>query len=81
MFYVYVIYSEKAGRKYTGYTTDIDKRLEEHNHDLLSKYTKKKGPWVLIYKEELETIGEALAREKILKSGVGRDFLKKITGK
>lgn len=81
MFVVYVIYSKKAQVKYTGYTTDLERRLFEHNNDLLSKFTKGKGPWELIYKEEFATKTEALAREKYLKTGFGRALIKRKTGK
>ncbi|MEO5641995.1 MAG: GIY-YIG nuclease family protein [Bacteroidia bacterium] len=80
MFYIYVIFSEKVCKKYTGHTEDIETRLIQHNLGLLGVYTKNKGPWSLIYKEEFETRSEAIAREKFLKSGKGRDFIKSQTG-
>ena len=41
------------------------------------RYTyKQKGPWRLIYSEEQSTRGEAMEREKFLKSGQGRDWIK-----
>lgn len=79
-FFVYVIYSRKAGKKYTGFTTDLDRRLYQHNHNLLGTFTKNKGPWELIYYEEFDLKADALKREKYLKTGVGRDFLKQKTG-
>jgi putative endonuclease len=56
MFYVYILRSKKSGRLYTGHTRDIDKRLAEHNSGL-SKSTKGRGPFELIYKEEYQTRG------------------------
>ncbi|MGQ0827151.1 MAG: GIY-YIG nuclease family protein, partial [Bacteroidota bacterium] len=44
------------------------------------KYTKNKGPWVLVYSESYITRSEAVKREKYFKTGVGRDLIKKITG-
>jgi putative endonuclease len=79
MFYVYVIYSEKIRKNYTGHTDDIERRVFEHNNGLLGKYTRGKGPWKLIYSEEYATRTEAMKREKELKTGKGRDFLKQIT--
>jgi putative endonuclease len=79
MFYVYVIYSEKIRKNYTGHTDDIERRVFEHNNGLLGKYTRGKGPWKLIYSEEYATRAEAMKREKELKTGKGRDFLKQIT--
>jgi putative endonuclease len=43
---------------------------------MLGKFTKGKGPWRIIYREEGPTIEAALKREKYLKSGVGREFIK-----
>ena len=76
MFTVYVIYSDKSLTKYTGQTEDLDLRLQQHNEGTLGRYTKNKGPWRLLYKEEFETRGEAMIYEKYLKSGIGREFIK-----
>ena len=75
MYKVYVIYSKKAGKYYTGQTEDLKRRLNEHNEGTLGKYTKNKGPWELLYFEEFKTREEALRREKYLKTGAGRDFV------
>jgi putative endonuclease len=80
MYWVYVIYSKKVQKKYTGYTSDLERRLFQHNNNLLGNYTKNKGPWELIYFEGFEKIQDAMQREKYLKSGVGRDFIKSKTG-
>lgn len=76
MYFVYVVRS-KEGFRYTGMTEDLEKRLIEHNEKKLSCWTKRGTIWELTYKEEFETKSEALKREKWLKSGVGRDYLKK----
>jgi putative endonuclease len=75
MYKVYVIYSKKAGKYYTGQTEDLKRRLNEHNEGTHGKYTKNKGPWELLYFEEFKTREEALRREKYLKTGAGRDFV------
>ena len=77
MFYVYVLYSKKHNRKYTGMTIDIEKRLKEHNARQ-NKSTKAYVPWEVIFKEGFKTRLEARAREKYLKSGVGREFIKSL---
>ena len=59
---------------------DIDKRLKEHNIGKCSS-TKGKGPWKLIYKEQAKDIKQARTREKFLKSGIGREFIKSILNK
>jgi len=80
MFTVYIIYSDSHSVKYTGYTSDLERRLKEHNNGSLGKFTKNKGPWRLIFSEEFESISEARKREKYLKTGAGRDYIKKLTG-
>ena len=75
VFTVYVLFSEKSGKHYTGYSSNIDARLESHNH-LGYDWTAKYRPWKLIYTKEIETKQEAMAYEKWLKTGVGRDFIK-----
>ena len=54
---------------YTGITTDIERRLEEHNSDSLTaaKYTRSRRPVVLVYHESLESRSEALKREIAIK--------------
>ena len=51
MWYVYIIYSEKAVRYYTGYTDDINWRLQLHNAGW-GRYTKRGIPWKLVDSEE-----------------------------
>ena len=73
--YVYVIRSEKSGTFYTGCTSDLRKRLTEHN-DGKSSYTNGRGPFELIYYEAYRDGRDAFAREKHLKSGPGKNNLK-----
>ena len=83
MFYVYVMRSLRSDKIYIGQTSDLDKRIKQHNDPDtdFSKYTKNnRGPWKLIYKEEVEIRSDALQREKFLKSGRGRTFLKIFLG-
>jgi putative endonuclease len=75
IYYVYLIKS-KEGYRYTGFTEDLEKRLIEHNDKKLSFWTKRGTNWKLIYKEEFENKTNALKREKWLKTGIGREFLK-----
>jgi putative endonuclease len=65
-FYVYIIQSMHLNIYYKGYTTDIERRLGEHNSNL-GRYTKGKGPWKLVYLEKFGTKREALLREKQVK--------------
>ncbi|MCR4278773.1 MAG: GIY-YIG nuclease family protein [bacterium] len=58
MYFVYVIQNPK-GQLYKGSTSDIEKRLYCHNEGL-SRWTKNKGPWYLVHREEFATKTEAL---------------------
>lgn len=76
MFYVYAMESTKIGTLYVGFSKDPRKRLAKHNRrENIS--TKNGIPWKLIYLEGYLDKGDALSREKFLKSGSGRKFLKK----
>lgn len=75
MVYVYVLRSTQSKRFYTGFTTDLRKRLTEHQAGH-STYTKSRGPYELIYYEACINANDAMAREKYLKSGPGKRYLK-----
>ncbi|NTW31447.1 MAG: GIY-YIG nuclease family protein [Bacteroidetes bacterium] len=77
IYYVYVLKSLSFIKHYTGQTEDLERRLREHNEGSLGVYTKNKGPWELIYFEKFDTRTEAMKREKYLKTGIGRAFLKR----
>ncbi|PIR48715.1 endonuclease [Candidatus Peregrinibacteria bacterium CG10_big_fil_rev_8_21_14_0_10_55_24] len=76
MYYVYVVQNPK-GKLYKGFTNDLEKRIIQHNaNDGFSSYTNNKGPWKLVHREEYANEREAREREKFLKTGKGREFLK-----
>lgn len=75
MFYTYVLKSKTSGRFYTGCTEDLRKRFSLHNQGK-SSYTKKEGPWKLIYYEACADRVDAYAREKYLKTGMGKRYIK-----
>ncbi len=74
MFYVYVLRSQTTGRLYTGSTWDLHRRLNEHAQGL-SFSTRRGGPWELVHQEQFPTRGEAMSRERYLKTGKGREEL------
>ncbi|HUK31946.1 MAG TPA: GIY-YIG nuclease family protein, partial [Candidatus Acidoferrum sp.] len=80
MFFIYVLRNQSTGRLYTGHTADLTQRLGQHNHGI-SKSTKNRGTWDLVYQEEFATRSEAMRRERSLKSGQGRAELKQILSK
>ena len=80
-YWVYVIRSRSTGRIYIGQTENLERRLSQHNdpQNTLSLYTKRfKGPWDVVYTEQYKDRGEAIRRERSLKGGKGREFLKSI---
>ena len=74
-YYVYVIKSLKSGMMYVGYTVDLQNRFNQHQNNE-STYTKGRGPFRLIYYEACLNEVDAKTREKYLKSGMGRRYLK-----
>ena len=75
MWYVYAIVSEVNGFIYVGMCMNLERRLKEHNNGM-SKFTKPYIPWRLIYKEFIGAREKARIKEKYLKSGIGKEFLK-----
>jgi putative endonuclease len=76
MFYfVYVLLSERDNLFYTGYSNNVEKRLAEHNSGLVSS-TKLRQPLKLIYFEACLNQQDATRREKYLKSGNGKIYLR-----
>lgn len=75
MVYTYIIRSKKDKKWYTGTTTDLQKRLNEHNNNKVTS-TKNRGPFELIYYEACIDMNDALARERYLKTGMGKRYLK-----
>jgi putative endonuclease len=77
MFFVYVLRSAATGRHYVGSCADPVQRLGQHNAGV-TKSTKNRGPWELVYQEEWPTRSEAMRREQYWKSGKGREELKRV---
>jgi putative endonuclease len=72
---VYVLRSDSDAGFYIGFSTDLKRRLAEHGRGA-SFATKSRGPWQLIYYEAYTEREDAEGREKFLKSGGGRRFLR-----
>ena len=53
----------RDGSLYTGITTDVEKRLEQHRSGKGAKYTRGRGPLELVYREECGSHSDALKRE------------------
>lgn len=74
-YYVYVLLSEKDHKMYTGYTSDLDERLKQHESGKVIS-TKFRLPVRLIYFEGCINQQDATKREKHLKSGFGKIYLR-----
>ncbi len=74
-FVVYILYSKKFDKIYTGFTSNLIQRF--HSHNKLSKkgYTKKYRPWMVVFVKVFKNKTEAMQYEKFLKSGKGREFI------
>jgi putative endonuclease len=79
MHFVYLLYSDNFDSFYIGYTTALERRLLEHNTGL-TKSTKAKKPWRLVYHETFDSQVDALRREKFLKAQKNKSFYRRISG-
>ena len=75
---VYVLENQKDRSWYIGQTDNLARRLKEHNTGSGARTTRiKDGSWKLMYAEAYCDKRDALGREKFLKGGSGRKYLKK----
>ena len=77
---VYVLKSEASGKHYVGMTSDLSRRLKDHNSGR-SKFTSGHIPWVLIYQEDSPDFVTGRKREKYLKTAAGKRFIEKVIGR
>jgi putative endonuclease len=75
MFYVYALKSLSRNYIYVGLTNDLERRFNQHQNGQ-NKTTKPYIPFILFYKEQFQNRDEARRREKYLKSGIGKEFLR-----
>jgi putative endonuclease len=71
---VYILYSQKSSKYYTGQTDNIIKRLGQHNSGLV-KSTKYGLPWDLVFTKTEISRSEALLLEKKIKKRGAKRFL------
>jgi putative endonuclease len=77
MFFVYALKSEVKDYIYVGLTDNMERRFSQHNLGY-ERTTRPYKPYSLILTESYQTRQEARNREKYLKSGVGKEFLRSI---
>lgn len=74
-YYTYILLSQKDNKFYTGFTTDLKRRFEEHGKGYVES-TKDRRPLTLIYYEACLSQADATHREKYLKTYHGKMFLR-----
>jgi predicted GIY-YIG superfamily endonuclease len=75
--YVYTLVSEAdPARHYTGRTRDLDDRLARHNRGDVP-HTAKHRPWRMLTFTAFSNEEKAIAFERYLKSGSGREFARR----
>ena len=75
MYFVYAISSAFRPYIYVGISNNIKRRINQHNRGY-NRTTKPYAPFNVILIEQYETRMQARQREKYLKSGIGKEFLK-----
>lgn len=73
-YYVYIIFSLKLKKRYVGFTSNLKRRIGEHQTGN-STFTKSADDWKLLYYECFVNKIDAQAEERFLKTGKGRDRL------
>jgi len=77
VYHVYILRSRKDKKLYVGHTTDLERRIRAHNSRRVSS-TRHRTPLDLIYSEEFQTRGEAIRKERYLKSLEGSEQKRKL---
>jgi putative endonuclease len=69
MYIVYIL-QNASGKFYIGHTRDLNARLCSHNstHEIRGRFTRKNGPWELVWTEQHPTRASAMVRERQIKS-------------
>src|ERR1700730_14439548 len=78
MYIVYVLYFELYYKTYTVMSSNMEERFKSHNELGKKGWTKNYRPWIIFYQEEYLEKHIALKREKYLKSGAGRKFIRSL---
>ena len=80
MYYIYILYSQSANKFYVGQTSDVQRRLEEHNNPIVkSKFTAKFIPWeITVFFPVSDSRADAMKIEKFIKSQKSKKFILKL---
>ena len=74
MYYVYVLFSDRDRKFYTGFTDDLKRRVDEHNAGRVQS-TRLRRPLRLVYYEACLNQKDAVHREKYLKTTYGKKYI------
>jgi len=77
---LYVLQSKTTGGFYIGSAQILQERLRDHQRGH-SPYTRHRGPWVLVYQENYDTLADARRRERQLKSWKSRRSIQELIAK
>ena len=77
MFHVYILFSAKRNRYYTGFTSNLQERIKTHNTNHKG-FTGHVGDWKVVYQEVFNKREEAAAREKEIKNWKSRKLIEKL---
>ncbi len=77
--YIYIVRCRNEAL-YTGVTTDLARRVAEHNRGKGARYTRANGPVELVYSERAEGHAQALRRERAIKRTTRRRKLELVRG-
>ena len=80
MYYTYILINQEGNKTYTGSTSNILRRLEEHNAGK-NKFTSLYRPFEILHLEEFDSLKKAVEKEKFYKSTTGRRRIKEFLGK
>ena len=67
--YIYIVSNKKDGTIYTGVTSNIQRRIDEHKAGKIKGFSKKYNLDKLVYLEKIADMNQAILREKQLKGG------------
>ncbi len=80
MFFVYIFYSRQSDSFYIGQTTDLSRRINEHNqHIFLKAETRKASDWKLFHKIECASRTQAILIERHIKRMKSKTYLKNLS--
>jgi putative endonuclease len=73
-FFTYILYSESIDKFYTGYTADLEKRIQRHNN-AWGNFSSRGIPWKLVYFEVFDNKSDAIKREFQIKKNKSRKYI------